>query len=307
MEIKKGHSSKGVILTALIANLFIAVLKLVVAAITGSSAMLAEGIHSIADTLNQVFLLVGIKKGEKKPDRLHPFGFSGELYFWSFIVAIILFTGGGVFSIYEGIHKVLHPEAITSVTLAYGVLLFSIAAEGVAFYKASKQVNRERQGMSVFQYLRATKKSELIVVFLEDLAAMTGLTVALLLIFLQQVTGILVFDGIASILIGVLLCVVAVFLGNEIRSLLIGESADPKAMKKVAAIFEKEESINRLVKLKSLQLGPHDILVAADVEFNHRLTSVEISNLIDGIEKDIRQTFPDIKKIFIEPDIYKGK
>lgn len=305
MEIKKGHSSKGVILTALVANLFIAALKLVVAAITGSSAMLAEGIHSIADTLNQVFLLVGIKKGEKKPDRLHPFGFSGELYFWSFIVSIILFTGGGVFSIYEGIHKLLHPEAITNVTLAYAVLLFSIAAEGLAFYKASKQVNRERQGTPVFHYLRATKKSELIVVFLEDLAAMTGLTIALLLIFLQQITGILVFDGIASILIGVLLCIVALFLGNEIRSLLIGESADPKTMKKVAAIFENEESINRLVMLKSLQLGPHDILVAANVEFNHRLTSVEISNLIDGIEKDICQIFPDIKKIFIEPDIYK--
>jgi cation diffusion facilitator family transporter len=303
---KNAHSSLPVILTALSANLFIAILKLIVAVLTGSSAMLAEAIHSFADTMNQVLLLVGIKKGGKAPDALHPFGFSGELYFWSFIVAIILFTAGGVFSIYEGIHKLFNPQAIENVTYAFVVLIFSIAAEGTALYRAWKKVNKERRGTPVFQYLRKTKKSELIVVFLEDLAAICGLTTALLLIFLQHITGILIFDGIASILIGLILCVVALFLGSEIRSLLIGESADPGIIKKIAAVFNQEESINRLIFIKSLQLGPHDILISVKTEFNHRLNSVEISNLINGIEKEIREKFPDVKKIFIEPDIYYG-
>ena len=148
-----------------------------------------------------------------------------------------------------------------------------------------------------------TKKSELIVVFLEDLAAIFGLVAALILLFAQHMTGIMILDGIASIVIGVILCVVAVFLGIETRSLLLGESASPITIKQIEKIFNNEESINKLLFLKSLQLGPNDILLAVKVEFNHRLTTVEISNLINGIEKDIRSTFPDVKKIFIEPDI----
>ena len=300
------HSSLPVIFFALSANLFIAVMKLVVAIITVSSAMLAEAIHSFADTFNQVFLLVGIKKGAKAPNQLHPFGFSGEMYFWSFIVAIILFTAGGVFSIYEGIHKILHPQPIENIMYAFIVLGLSIGAEGVAFYKVCKKINSERRGISIYRYLRKTKKSELIVVFLEDLAALSGLTTALVLIFLEHITGILIFDAIASIIIGLILCLVALFLGNEIRSLLIGESADPKIIKEISAIFHQEESINRVVYIKSLQLGPEDILLAANIEFNHRLTAVEISNLIDGIEKEIHEKLPDVKKIFIEPDLYSS-
>lgn len=303
---KKQPSSKTVIFFALSANLFIAIVKLLVAVLTNSTAMLAEGIHSMADTLNQVFLLIGIKKGEKKADHLHPFGFSGELYFWSFIVAIILFSAGGVFSIYEGVYKLSHPETINNIIYAFLVLGFSIIAEGIAFLKAFKRINIERQGAGVIEYLRKTKKSELIVVFMEDLAAITGLSIALLLIFLQHITGILIFDGMASILIGIILCVVAVFLGNEIRSLLIGESADPKLMEKVADIFRAEESINRLLHIKSLQLGPDDILISVKAEFNHRLTVAEICGIINGLEADIRKTFPDIKKIYIEPDIYNA-
>jgi len=300
------HSSLPVIITALIANLFIAIMKLIVAVISGSSAMLAEAIHSFADTFNQIFLLVGIKKGKRIADQLHPFGFAGEMYFWSFIVAIILFTAGGVFSIYEGFHKLLHPEPIENIVYAFGVLALSIVAEGIAFLKACKKINKERHGIPVFQYLRNTKKSELIVVFLEDLAALSGLTTALILIFLQHITGILIFDGIASMIIGLILCTVALFLGNEIRSLLIGESADPKTIMDISSIFLHEESIERVVYIKSLQLGPEDILLAANIEFNHRLTAIEINNLIDGIEKEIRKRHPDVKKIFIEPDIYKS-
>lgn len=302
---KKEISSKSVILTALIANLFIAVLKLLVALLTMSSAMLAEAVHSFADTFNQVFLLIGIRKGKKEPDSLHPFGFSGELYFWSFIVAIMLFTGGAVFSIYEGVHKLLHPQPVKNINYAFIVLSLAIAAEGVAFYKAFKKVNRERKGTKIVEYLRKTKKSELIVVFLEDWAALTGLSAAIVLLFLQHATGILIFDGIASIIIGLILAVVAFFLGNETKSLLLGESASPALIKKIEKIFNEEESINSVIYIKSMQLGPDDVLLSVKVEFNHRLSSVEISNLINGIEKEIRTKHPDVKTIFIEPDIMK--
>jgi cation diffusion facilitator family transporter len=300
-----GTSSKSVIFSALLANLFIAMIKSIVAFITRSSAMLAEAIHSVADTLNQVLLLIGIKKGKREPDSLHPFGFSGELYFWSFIVAIILFTAGAAFSIYEGIHKLMHPAPIKNIRYAFMVLIFSMAAEGFAFYRAFKKVNRERDSMKVFSYLRKTKKSELIVVFLEDLAALLGLSFALVLIYIQHLTGILIFDGIASIIIGLILCAVAIFMGNETRSLLLGESADPKLIQKISNIFVEEDSINRMIYIKSLQLGPEDIMVSVKVEFNHRLNAREISNLINGIEKEIRTKFPDVKTIFVEPDIYK--
>lgn len=303
---KNGNSSKSVIFTALLANLFIAIVKFVAALLTGSSAMLAEAIHSFADTLNQVLLLVGIKRGKRAPDSLHPFGFASELYFWSFIVAIILFTAGAAFSIFEGIHKLMHPVPIQNIKYAFAVLLFSLIAEGIAFSKALQKINRERGNLGIFAYLRKTKKSEMIVVFLEDFAAISGLSCALLLIFLQHVTGILIFDGIASMLIGLILAAVAVFMGNETRSLLLGESADPKLIKKVNAIFDAEESINHIIYIKSLQLGPEDILISVKAEFNHRLTSREISALINGIEKEIRTRYPDIKKIFIEPDIYRN-
>lgn len=302
---EKEISSKSVIFTALTANLFIAILKLIVAILTMSSAMLAEAVHSFADTFNQVFLLIGISKGKREPDSLHPFGFSGELYFWSFIVAIMLFTGGAIFSIYEGIHKLLHPQPIKNVKYAFMVLGLSIIAEGIAFLKAFKKVNRERKGMKIIEYLRRTKKSELIVVFLEDWAALTGLSTAIILILMQHLTGILIFDGIASIIIGLILSIVAFFLGNETKSLLLGESAPQALIKKIEEIFTDEESIDRVIHLKSLQLGPDNVLLSAKVEFNHRLNSVEISNLINGIEKEIRTKHPVVKTIFVEPDIMK--
>jgi len=303
-EMKKNLSSKSVILVAFLANLLIALLKLIVSFITRSSAMLAEAVHSFADTINQVLLLIGIKKGKQEPDHMHPFGFSSELYFWSFIVAIILFTAGAIFSIYEGIHKILHPAPLENIQYAFGVLIFSLLVEGFAFSRAFIKVNRERKGQGVFAYLRRSKKSEIMVVFLEDLAAITGLSVAIILLLLQHMTKIMIFDGIASIIIGLILCVVALFLGSEIKSLLIGESADPELVKKIADIFTGDESINNLIYIKSMQLGPHDILISVKAEFNDRLTIKEISNIINSIEKEIRTEYPEVKQIFIEPDIY---
>ncbi|MFC2156020.1 cation diffusion facilitator family transporter, partial [Acidobacteriota bacterium] len=177
--------------------------------------------------------------------------------------------------------------------------------EGFAFYRAFKKVNRERKGTKIVEYLRKTKKSELIVVFLEDLAAITGLSTAIILLYLQHTTGVLIFDGIASIIIGLILAVVAFFLGSETRSLLLGESASKALIKQIEIIFDEEDSINKVIYIKSLQLGPDNVLLAVKVEFNHRLSSVEISNLINGIEKEIRTKHPDVKSIFIEPDIAK--
>ena len=302
---KRQATTKQVIFTAMFASLFISAIKLAGAVITRSASMLAESIHSLADSFNQVFLLIGIKKGEKKANELHPFGFSGELYFWSFIVALLLFTAGAVFSIYEGIHRLKNPIAINRMEIALIILGLSMIAEGFAFHKAKKKIDMERMGQSVISYLKKTKKSELLVVYLEDLAALTGLSVAMTALLLQHFTGITVFDGIGSILIGIILGVVAFFLGNETRSLLIGEAADPELIDRINEILRSEENIRMVIRLRSLQLGPEDILLAAKVEFDHRLTTREISNLINGIEAEIRHEFPEIKKIFIEPDIYK--
>ena len=299
------NSSKSVIFYALFANLFISVMKLIVSFITRSTAMMAESVHSLADSFNQVFLLIGIKKGEKKANELHPFGFSGELYFWSFIVALILFTAGALFSIYEGVHRLKNPVVVGKIGYAFAVLGLSFIAEGFAFIKANKKINLERKGEPIFSYLKRTKKSELLVVFLEDFAALIGLSVAIVALLLQHFTGILIFDGIASILIGIILAVVAFFLGNETRSLLIGESADPKLIYKINHILRDEENIERVIHMRSLQLGPEDILLAVKIEFNQRLNTKEISNLINGIEAEIRSEFPIIKKIYIEPDIYR--
>ncbi len=301
---KGKQSSKSIILVALCANLFIAVIKFLVAVLTGSSAMLAEAVHSLADSLNQVFLLIGIKRGRREPDNLHPFGFASELYFWSFIVAIILFTAGAIFSIYKGIQKLLHPEPLDHIEFAFAVLVFSIVAEGFAFMRAFRKIQRERRGLGIVRYLRQSKKSELIVVFLEDLAAITGLGVALILLLVQHFTGLLILDGIASIIIGIILCAVAMFLGNEVKSLLIGESANPAILRDITGIFAQEESITRLIYMKSLQLGPDDILLAVKAEFNKYLSTSEISTVINGIEAEIRSRFPEINKIFIEPDMY---
>jgi len=302
---KKNKGSTGVVLAALCANLFIAAVKFVVTWVTRSSAMFAEAVHSTADAFNQIFLLIGIKAGDKKADELHPFGFSSESYFWSFIVAIFLFTAGAIFSIIEGIHKMLHPLPLKHPHFAYLVLVLSIAAEAVSFRIAARKIRSERGKEKIFSYLHRTKKSELIVVFLEDLAAIIGLSIALVFIVAEQLSGILLFDGLASVLIGGLLAGIALFLGFETKSLLIGESADPDLLKTIYGIILREENIRRVIHVRSLQMGPEDILLAVKAEFDERLNATEVSTLINGIEKEIRGQYPEVKKIFIEPDVFR--
>ncbi len=302
---KKAKSSKTVIMAAFSANLLIALVKFTVAWLSASSAMLAEAVHSTADTLNQVLLFVGVKKAAKKADELHPFGFSGEAYFWSFIVAIILFTSGALFSVYEGVQKLRHPAPVTHLPLALLVLGIAMAAEGSSLRIAFKKTNIERGRTGMIAYLRLTKKAELIVVFLEDTAALIGLTIALAALLLEHFTGVLFFDGLASILIGILLAATALFLGNETKSLLIGESADPALLRKIRLLLLKEDSISRVIHIRSLHLGADDILLAIKAEFNPRLNAKQICILINGIEADIRNFYPEVNKIFIEPDIFR--
>jgi cation diffusion facilitator family transporter len=302
---KKAHSSKTVILAAFIANLFIALVKFTVAWITNSSAMLAEAVHSTADALNQVLLFVGIKKAAKKADELHPFGFSGEAYFWSFIVAIILFTSGAIFSIYEGVQKLRHPEPVAYLPLALLVLGIAIIAEAVSLRVAFRKINIERGKTGLIAYLRQSKKAELVVVFLEDTAALIGLAIAMTALLIEQFTGILFFDGLASVLIGGLLAATALFMGNETKSLLIGESADPALLRKIRLQLLKEESISRVIHIRSLHLGAEDILLAIKAEFNPQLNAKQICILINGIESELRARYPQINKIFIEPDIFR--
>lgn len=267
--------------------------------------MLAEAVHSTADTLNQVLLFIGIKKAARKADELHPFGFSGEAYFWSFIVAIILFTSGAIFSIYQGVQKLRHPAPVAHVPVALIVLGVAMIAEAISLRVAFKKINIERARTGLIAYLRKSKKAELIVVFLEDTAALIGLAIAITALLLEHFTGILFFDGLASILIGVLLAATALFMGNETKSLLIGESADPALLRKIRLLLLKEDSISRVIHIRSLHLGAEDILLAIKAEFSPRLTARQVCNLINGIEADIRSNYPEITKIFIEPDIFR--
>jgi cation diffusion facilitator family transporter len=304
---KQAKSSKSVVLVAFSANLLIALVKFVVAYFSASSAMLAEAVHSTADMLNQILLFVGIKKAAKKADELHPFGFSGEAYFWSFIVAIILFTSGAIFSIYEGVQKILHPAPVAHIWAALLVLVIAMIAEGTSLRVAFKKINIERGKIGIITYLRKSKKAELIVVFLEDSAALIGLAIALAALLLEHFTGILFFDGLASVLIGILLAVTALFMGNETKSLIIGESADPAMLRKIRLLLLKEDSIKRVIHIRSLHLGAEDILLAVKAEFNEHLNIQQICILINGLEKDIRAQFPEVNKIFIEPDIFRKR
>jgi cation diffusion facilitator family transporter len=304
---KQIKSSKSVIFAAFSANLFIALVKFVVAYFSASSAMLAEAVHSSADMFNQVLLFVGIKKAAKQADELHPFGFSGEAYFWSFIVAIILFTSGAIFSIYEGVQKLRHPAPVAHIPVALVVLGVAIIAEALSLRVAFRKINVERGKTGIITYLRKSKKAELIVVFMEDTAALIGLAIALTALLVEHFTKIYMFDGLASVLIGVLLAFTALFIGNETRSLILGESADPAMLRKIRLLLLKEDSIHKVIHIRSLHLGAEDILLAVKAEFNAHLNVEQIGAVINGLENEIRAQFPEVSKIFIEPDMFRKR
>ncbi len=293
------------VLFALGANLAIAISKFIVYFFTGSSSMLSEAIHSTADTGNQVLLLVGLRRSERPPDEKHPFGYSSERFFWAFLVAVQLFALGGLYSLWEGIRKILHPHPIKNPFLAVALLGFAMVAEGLSFARARRELTRSKGNLPIFSFLRRTTKVETVVVYLEDLAALLGLGIAMVFVLLSYFTGLAFFDGVGSIFIGLILIFVAFFLGSEMHSLIVGEAAPEEIIREAVKVLEAQEGVEGVVYLKSLIMGENNILLAGKVLFSPDTPMHVVSSSVDEAEKKIRERFPAIKKIFIEADIPK--
>lgn len=289
------------IVQSLAANSLIAVAKGVAAFFTGSGAMLAETLHSAADCGNQVLLLVGVRRSMQPPDDSHPLGYGRVVYFWSFMVALLLFTGGGVFSIYEGVHKLQHHEPVENVGWAVAVLLFSIAIEGGATISNVRELARRKGDKGFVRYLLDTKDIDLVVVFGENSAAVLGLFLALGAIGLASATGDPRWDAFGTLAIGVVLVLVAVFLAREIQSLLVGERADPEIEAAVRAVAAAEPRIKQVKQVITVQQGPGEALIALKVDFAPELTSDAIARTIDEFETAVRARVHEARWIFVEP------
>jgi len=299
-----GHQeSGGAILAAFLANVGIAVTKFVGFLITGSSALLAESIHSVADSSNQGLLTLGGRQAARGPTELHQFGYGRVRYFWAFVVAVVLFTLGGVFSVYEGYHKVADPHDIDSPAVAIAILVLAAAFEGFALRTAARHAKPQRGTRSWARYIRESRSPELPVLLLEDSGALLGLLFALSGVLLSLVTGNPVFDGIGTLAIGALLLCIAVVLAIEMRSLLIGESASPDLQRRIEAAFEGGPGVRRVIHVLTQHLGPQDLLVAAKVEFDGNLTIEELVHAINACEERVRAT-PGlgVARIYVEPD-----
>ena len=292
--------SKKVIYAALIGNSLIAVSKFTAAFFTGSSAMLSEGVHSLVDTGNQILMLHGLKRAEKRADAIHPFGYGMELYFWAFVVAILIFALGAGISLYEGIKHIAHPEPITVPTWNYVVLGLAIIFEGWAWTVAWLEFKRGIGKRGIWQSVRQSKDPTVFTILFEDTAAMLGLIAALIGIFLAQRLGIPELDGVASVVIAAILASVAVLLAIECKGLLIGESAGPVVREGVRALVARDPRIENLNELLTMHLGPKDILVNLSLDFADPLTAAEVEQTISDLERRIKTEFPDIRRVFIE-------
>ena len=293
-------SSKTAIFAAIAGNFGVAVIKFIAAAFSGSSAMLSEGVHSLVDTGNGLLLLLGIRLSKRPADENHPFGHGLELYFWTLIVAILIFAAGGGISIYEGILHILHPEPIEDPFWSYVVLGTAVLLEGVAWYFALRGFLAAKGKRRVWQTIRTSKDPTLYTVLFEDSAAILGLIIAFLGIFLGHTFDAPVLDGVASVAIGVLLCAVASVLAYETRGLLIGESADPKTLAAIQALADADPAVERTRKPLTMHFGPHQILLNLDVQFRRTLSTVELETAVDRLEKAIRKEYPQFKHIFLE-------
>jgi len=294
--------SSGEVIKSLVVNVVIASAKGVAAAITGSGAMLAETLHSFADCGNQVLLLFGIKQSQKPADASHPLGYGRNMYFYSFIVALLLFSGGGMFSIYEGVHKLQHPEPVGDITIAIVILVLAIGLEGWATLGNLKVMNQRRGRTPFVTYLRATKDSDLVVVFGENSAAVLGLVLALGALLLAKQTNDGRWDAIGSLAIGVVLVGVAIFLAREIKSLLVGEAADPVLVETIRELAAVEPSVEKVIRVLSIQQGPGEILVAMKLKFKSGIDSDALCERINDLERKLEQRVPEVKWTFIEPD-----
>jgi cation diffusion facilitator family transporter len=289
------------VLYALGANAAIALAKSAGAAYTGSSAMLAEAIHSFADCGNQGLLLWGMRRARKAPDADHPLGYGKAIYFWSFIVALMLFSMGGLFSIYEGLHKLGQPEPMKDAWVALAILGFGIAAESVSLWGALREIDKERGGRSHWQWFRSSRTSELVVIFGEDLAALGGLMLAFAFIVAALITGNPMWDALGSVAIGALLVLVAVLVGVEISSLLVGQSADPLVEQAMRLHLAAQPEVQRVFNLITLQLGP-DVMVAVKAAIAPQGSQTRLVDAINRVERSLRDAFPQVRWCFFEPD-----
>lgn len=302
-------SGSKAIIGALVANFAIAVSKFIAAGFTGSSAMLSEGIHSLVDTGNQLLLILGMKKGSKPADKTHPFGHGKEFYFWTLIVAILLFSLGGGMSFYEGIQHLKHPVPIKDPAWNYAVLSLAVVFEAIAWVLAYKQLRSSKfmQNKKLFRAVKESKDPAAFAVLFEDTAAVIGLLLAGLGTYLSVTLNDPIYDGIASLAIGSILGIVAVLLAIESRNLLIGESADPKLLNDINEILKSEPAVKHSNAPLSMHMGPNEILLALEVQFHNKLTAEEIELAVDRLEKNIRKKHSEVKRIFIEAEAISRK
>ena len=298
--------SKKAIIAAFFANLGIAVAKFVGFLITRSAGLLAEAAHSVADTGNQALLLFGSKRGQRPADRSHPFGYGPERYFWSFVVALVLFSMGGLFALYEGIQKLWHPHEIESPIVAFVILGVAIALETFSLRTAVKEANHVRGSRGWWQFIRTAKSPELPVVLLEDIGAEAGLVVALFGLTMAEVTGQPRWDAVGSIAIGVLLVVIAIILAIEMKGLLIGEAASDDDLASIRSAIESAPLVNGIIHVRTMHRGPDNLLVAVKVEYEHSLDVKSLAAAIDDTEARIRGAVPTADMVYIEPDIHRA-
>lgn len=294
--------SKKVIFAALIGNALIAITKFIATAMTGSSAMLSEGIHSTVDTGNQLLLLLGLRRAKKPADERFPYGHGKEVYFWSFVVAIMIFGVGAGISIYEGIHSVLDPHPVQNPMTNYIVLGLAMVFEAFAWYFAWKEFNRTKGDRSYYEAVRKEKDPTTFVVLFEDTAAMLGLIVAFIGIWLAQVTGFLLWDGIASIVIGVILALTAAWLAYETKGLLIGESASPEVVLGISELAGSFENIKSVNETLTMHVGPDYVLLNLSVDFINSLNAENIEQTTAELTRQIKDRYPGIKRVFIEAE-----
>lgn len=299
--------SKTVIFAAIAGNMAIAITKFIAAGVTGSSAMLSEGVHSLVDTGNGVLLLHGIRQSKKPADEAHPFGRGKELYFWSLIVATLIFSIGGGISIFEGVNHLLNPEPLRDPAWNYVVLGFAFVFEGIAWSIAYREFRKGKGELGYWAAVRISKDPTTFTVLFEDSAAMLGLAVAFLGISLGHALNIPQLDGIASIVIGIILAAVSVFLAYESKGLLIGEGVDPRTLASIRALTKADTAVLRLVRALSMHLGPNEVLLTMEIQFRPELSAEAVAAAIDRLDRAIRAEHPEVQHVFLEMHAFYAK
>ncbi|WP_269913839.1 cation diffusion facilitator family transporter [Acinetobacter sp. HY1485] len=295
------NENKLVVYIALLGNLVIAIAKFVAAFITSSSAMLSEAVHSVVDTVNEILLLYGLKKSKQAPDASHPFGYGRELYFWAFIVSLLVFSLGSLVSLYEGISHILHPEPLQSATINYIILGISFICEGISWFAALKGFKKYKKNMGYFEAFRKSKDPTTFTVLFEDSAALLGLVVAFLGVYFSHTLALPILDGIASVIIAVILAVAAFLMARETKGLLMGEVADPALRQSIINIAQYDEAVLSANGVLTQQMGAQQVIASLSLEFKDGLTSDEIETVVNRIEATIKKQHSEIIALFVKP------